>query len=213
MSARTAHAAIAYIGFDVRMTNKARVYSAGITALAVAAAFSNAPPALAADPPKPHVIGIDPVSIEEPAAILDIYRMSKSSKKRLVDDPTADAGCGPAAAAPVPDGEPIIVSLPPADPFTVGKIDPNSWRNPPSADPTWRLNYLGLMWMKPLARRAAMDGQLQSLPTLVAQAAAFHRQNTDPKSNLYGWDEGTALRRLETENCLYSLSKSSTLIA
>src|SRR3954454_11066086 len=212
MSARTAHAAIAYIGFDVRMTNKARVYSAGITALAVAAAFSNAPPALAADPPKPHVIGIDPVSIEEPAAILDIYRMSKSSKKRLVDDPTADAGCAPAAAAPVPDGEPIIVSLPPADPFTVGKIDPNSWRNPPSADPTWRLNYLGLMWMKSLARRAAIDSQTASLAALVDQTVAFHAQDPDPGTATWGWDEGTALRRLETENCLYALTKSSKLV-
>jgi hypothetical protein len=212
MSTRTAHARIARIGFDVCMMKRARVRSVGIAALAVAAAFVNATPALAAKPPKPHVVGIDPVSIEEPAAIRDLYRMSKSSKKRLVDDPTADAGCGPAATAPVPDGEPIIVSMPPADPFTVGQIPATSWRNPPSQDPTWKLNYLGLMWMKSLARRAAMDNQLQSLTDLVSQVVAFHAQNPDPTTATFGWDEGTALRRLETENCLYALSKSSRLV-
>jgi hypothetical protein len=162
--------------------------------------------------PGPHVVPIDPASVDEPDALLQLYRAT-DPRGSLAADPTADARCGPASTAPVPDGEPINVLIPPAPVFTAGKIQASSWRNPPSADPTWRLNYLGLMWMKPLARRAAMDGQLQSLHTLVAQAAAFHRQNTDPKSNLYGWDEGTALRRLETENCLYSLSKSSTLIA
>jgi hypothetical protein len=41
---------------------------------------------------------------------------------------------------------------------------------------------------------------------------AFHQQNLDPKSTLYGWDEATAQRRLESENCLYALSRSATLI-
>jgi hypothetical protein len=41
---------------------------------------------------------------------------------------------------------------------------------------------------------------------------AFHRQNPDPGTATHGWDEGTALRRLETENCLYALTRSASLI-
>ena len=191
------------IRFDVCMTKRVRVVGAGITVLAVAAGFLNATPALAAKP-SPHVIGTDPVSIEDPAALLDLYRVNPSSKKQLAADPTADAGCGAPAADPVPDGEPIVVSMPPAPAFTVGKINAASWRNPPSTDPTWQLNYLGLLWMKSLARRAAMDDQQQSLSALVDQVAAFHNQNPDPTTATWGWDEGTALRRLETESCLYA---------
>ncbi|GLZ00123.1 hypothetical protein [Actinoplanes sp. NBRC 103695] len=125
-----------------------------------------------------------------------------------VDDP----GCGPAATTPVPDALPIRVSMPPAAPFTVGAIPAAMWRRPPVADPTWRLNFQGLMWMRPLARRAALDGQTGSLAALVRQAVLFHRQNPDPRSVAYGWDEGTALRRLEAENCLYALTRSAGLI-
>jgi hypothetical protein len=41
----------------------------------------------------------------------------------------------------------------------------------------------------------------------------FHRQNPDPGDSLYGWDEGTALRRLDVLSCLYALTRSSTLVA
>ncbi|MFG1603440.1 hypothetical protein [Actinoplanes sp. NPDC049265] len=123
-----------------------------------------------------------------------------------------DPRCGPAAATPVPDGRAIRVVLPPAGAFVVGAIPAARWRRPPVADPTWRLNFQGLMWMRPLARRAALDGQRQSLAALVRQAVLFHRQNPDPGSDVYGWDEGTALRRLEAENCLFALTRSAALI-
>lgn len=189
--------------------------------MSMTAVLAEASPASAADP---HVIPLDPIAVDDPAALQDLYHelavtMAKPGPAQPLPhrtalgtaDPTADAGCGPAAADPVPDGQPIVVSMPPAPAFTVGAIPASSWRTPPVSDPTWRLQYQGLMWMKPLARRAAMDGQTQSLAALVAQAAAFHQQNPDPGTNIYGWDEGTALRRLETENCLYALSGSEDL--
>jgi hypothetical protein len=132
--------------------------------------------------------------------------------KTTVDHAAAEVDCGAPAGKHPPDGRPMVVTIPGAPPFTVGEIPAGSWRKPPSADPTWRLNFLGLMWMKPLARRAALDGRRRSLRALVAQAVAFHRQNPDQQTAEYGWDEGTALRRLEVENCLYSLTRSATLV-
>jgi hypothetical protein len=189
------------------MTKWVRAFGAGVAALALFAVLIDASPAAAADP---HVIPPDPVAIDDIDALLELYGTPITS---LVEDPTADARCGNAAADPVPDGQPIVVSMPPAPAFTVGAIPASSWRNPPVADPSWRLQYQGLMWMRPLARRAAMDGQQQSLASIVDQAVKFHQQNPDPKSNLYGWDEGTALRRLETENCLYALTGAASLRA
>lgn len=178
---------------------------AGVCAVAAPTAAVAAP----AEPSGPHVIGVDPLSIDDPEAIRKFY--APPSQARRAADPTADARCGDPAPAPVPDGQPIVVRLPPAAPFTVGQIPASSWRNPPVVDPTWRLNYQGLMWMKPLARRAAQDGQRGSLHALVEQAVAFHRYNADPGTRQYGWDEGTALRRLETLNCLYALTRSNNL--
>jgi hypothetical protein len=122
------------------------------------------------------------------------------------------SGCGRADADPVPDRKPIVVSLPPARAFTVGKIPARMWRHPPVGDPTWRLKFLGLTWMSPLAQRAAVDGQTRSLAALVDQAVAFHRQNPDPHTPKYGWDEGTAMRRLSALNCLYALTHSKRLV-
>jgi len=184
-------------------------YRSGLAALLLGVTLLSGPPASAA--PGPHVVPIDPASIDDVNALLKLYS-TKDRAPGLVDDPTANAHCGDAAPDPVPDGQPINVLIPSGPMFTVGAIPAASWRTTPSADPTWRLNYLGLMWMKSLARRAAMDNQQQSLALLVAQAVTFHTQNPDPGTSLYGWDEGTALRRLETENCLYALSKSATLI-
>jgi hypothetical protein len=190
------------------MTKLTRVYALGLAAaLVLVAAPAGAASARAVA--RPHVIPIDPAAVDDPAALLKLYAPGTP----LADDPTATARCGDPAADPVPDGQPIVVTIPPAGPFTVGAIPATSWRSPPVADPSWRLNFQGLMWMKPLARRAAMDGQSQSLAALVAQAVAFHAQNPDPKNDNYGWDEGTSLRRLETENCLFSLTGSATLAA
>jgi hypothetical protein len=123
------------------------------------------------------------------------------------------SGCGAPARNPVPDGHAIVVRLPPAPAFTVGAINPRWWKAPPVSDPTWRLTFLGLRWIPPLAQRAADDGQKKSLSALVAQAVSFHRQNPDPGDARYGWDEGTALRRLDVLSCLYALTRSSTLVA
>jgi hypothetical protein len=121
------------------------------------------------------------------------------------------AHCGPAANQAVPDGEPIKVDLPPAPTFTVGSIPASWWRSTPSADPLWRLRFLGMMWVRPLAMRAAQDGQVRSLAALVDQVARFHQQSSDPGTSAHGWDEGTAMRRLETQNCLYEMTGSAAL--
>lgn len=111
-----------------------------------------------------------------------------------------------------PVQNPIVVSLPPAAPFTVGEIVALSFRSPPVADPVWRLHYLGFMYLMPLAARAAVDGDRRALRTMVNQLLAFHSADPDPDSNLYGWDEGTAQRRLQIENCLYSATHDSRLV-
>jgi hypothetical protein len=195
------------IVFYARMGKRVRRNITGALALSLTLVFLQGSPAVADDV---HTVPIDPVSIDDPAALLNLYRAG-GKKAADADDPTANARCGTAAPDPVPDGEDIVVSLAPAPSFTVGKISAASWRKPPVTDPTWRLNYEGLMWMKSLARRAAIDDQQKSLDALIDQVVAFHAQNPDPNSNSYGWDEGTALRRLETENCLYALTKSEKL--
>ncbi|MCW2141742.1 hypothetical protein BXY51_006328 [Actinoplanes cyaneus] len=154
----------------------------------------------------PHVLPLDPATYDGLTATGPAYG--------AMGDPgnPASAGCGAAAPDPVPDGAPIVVKIGSAAPFTVGNVSAATWKNPPVTDPSWRLNFQGLMWMKPLARRAAQDDQQQSLAALVAQAVQFHQADPDPGTNASGWDEGTALRRLETENCLYNLTHAAELI-
>ena len=119
--------------------------------------------------------------------------------------------CGaPAPDLPAP-GTDVVVDLPPAPAFTVGKIRASTWRDPIESDVSWRLKFEALKWMMPLAKRAALEGRQDVLDLLVAQTVAFHRQNPDPDSNEFGWDEGTALRRLEAENCLYALTHDRAL--
>jgi hypothetical protein len=112
----------------------------------------------------------------------------------------------------VPDGVPIVVSVPPGPAFTVGKIPKTWWRTPPYGDSGWQLQLRGFIWVNPLAQRAYNDGQKESLKALVDQLVAFHAENPDPNTNDAGWDEGSALRRLGAENCLYSLTKDSRLV-
>jgi hypothetical protein len=128
----------------------------------------------------------------------------------LTDDLLND--CGSPATTPVPDGAPIVVSLPPYT-FTVGRIPSTAWRNPPSTDPGWRLAFEGFMYLPALALRAYLDDQTASLHRMVDQIAAFHLQNPDPGRSVYGWDEGTAQRRLQTENCLYVLTRDGRMRA
>lgn len=149
--------------------------------------------------PKPHILGLADVNTDAPGDL-----------------------CGAAAADPVPDGEDIVVSLPPGPVFTVGKIPASWWKTPPYGDAGWQLHLRGMSWwVNPLAKRAAQDGQSQSLATIVAQVLAFHAADPDPgtstaattkNANAWGWDEGTALRRLTAENCLYSLTKDARLV-
>ncbi|HEU5109331.1 MAG TPA: hypothetical protein VFT95_12370 [Micromonosporaceae bacterium] len=148
-----------------------------------------------------------PLSADDPAAARAAHLV------RTTQPPTSgSARCSAPAADPVLDGAPMVVSIPPAPAFTVGAIPATTWRNPPSADASWRLNFEGLMWLRPLAQRAAQDNQPRSLAAIVDQAVAFHRQNRDTGTSRYGWDEGTALRRLETENCLYTLTRAAALV-
>ncbi|MDQ1714427.1 MAG: hypothetical protein QOC60_372 [Frankiaceae bacterium] len=124
---------------------------------------------------------------------------------------SAAAECGPPATRAVTS--PIVVSLPPGRPFTVGAIAASSWRQPAVADVSWQLQFSGFMYMAPLAARAQRDGSKAVLAALVGQVAAFHVQNPDVGSSADGWDEGTAQRRLQTENCLYALTKDRRLAA
>jgi hypothetical protein len=135
-----------------------------------------------------------------------------STQDASTDTTTADY-CGPAAPDPVPDNRPIAVRIPPAPAFTVGSIPASWWRDPPAADPTWRLTFRGFVWAKPLAKRAHADGALKSLAALAGQAVKFHQQNPDLNTTVHGWNEGTAMKRLDAENCLYSLLPSAALRA
>ncbi|HVN13808.1 MAG TPA: heparinase II/III family protein [Kineosporiaceae bacterium] len=153
-------------------------------------------PVAARPTPRPHVItAVGGLGADEAAAAAA----------------AAPARCATATATPVPDGKPIVVSLPPAPRFTVGKIPASWWRHPPVSTASWQLAFLGLTWLPPLAQRAADDRQWSSVAALVQQVVTFHSQNPDPGTNAYGWDEGTAMRRLQTESCLYRLSRSSRL--
>lgn len=173
-----------------------------IAALAACAAMAAVvPPAMAASQPKPHVLKL----AESPAE----------------QAPTAGDLCGPPVSDPVPDGQSILVTMPPGPSFTVGQIPATWWKVPPYGDGVWQLHLRGFFWAMPLAARAAQDDQQQSLTALVDQMLAFHKQNPDPgtstatttaNANAWGWDEGTALRRLEAENCLYSVTRDARLI-
>lgn len=158
--------------------------------------------AVAADPPAPHVF----TPLDDSTLPLGM-RVSGRSASALT------SFCGRASATPVPDGEDIVVTMPPAPAFTLGKIPASTWKSPPVADPTWKLNFYGFMYLPPLAARAAADGSTGSLETMITQVAAFYQQNPDVGSNDLGWDEGTALRRLEVLNCLYFLTKDERLVA
>jgi hypothetical protein len=187
--------------------SRATVTRALIAAALIAATWSSA--VTAADPgstgsppeptkrPKTHQLKIDRATLDVPEALAQ----------------EGSVTCATPAQDPVPDGEPIVVSLPPAEPFTVGEIPASVWRQPWVTDPTWRLNFESLMWMRSLAQRAADDGQVESLDVLVSQAAAFFVQNPDPGMTAYGWDEGTTARRLDALTCLYALTRDERLVS
>lgn len=130
----------------------------------------------------------------------------------------SDNGSGPvkcvtASRTPVSDGSPITVSLPPVAPFTIGSLGGTQWKNPPHTDPSWRLGWYSFRWLTPLVQRAVDDGQTASVRTMVDQLLRFYREYPDPGRAIVGWDEGNSLRRLESVNCIYALTKDRRLVA
>lgn len=151
-------------------------------------------------------------SVTTPAAAHHSSSAGNDTPQAVARAVADSADCGPPSATAVPDHQPIVVVLAPIT-FRVGTIDPAVWASPLNDDPTWRLHFEGFMYLPELAARAAADGSLGSLTTMVDQVAAFHTQNPDPGSSVRGWDEGTAQRRLYAENCLYALTLDPRLIA
>jgi hypothetical protein len=119
--------------------------------------------------------------------------------------------CGTPSQTPVADDLPLLVSLLPAATFTVGEIPSSAWRQPWLTDNNWRLHFEGLTYLPPLAARAFLDGHHQVLDVMVRQLVAFHVENPDPGTSQWGWDEGTAMRRLATESCLYLVTRDERL--
>src|SRR5690349_4428943 len=117
----------------------------------------------------------------EPAAGRSVppVRTSEARVPHVAASASSITGCGPPSARPVPDGRPIVVTLPPAAPFTVGRIPRGMWLHPAVQDPAWQLWFYGFMWLHPLAWRAAQDGQQKSLGALVEQMAQFHEVHPD----------------------------------
>src|SRR5580765_6581067 len=78
-------------------------------------------PASAQTRQKPHVV--PPLTgTEMPACTL---RSAGGAIAPTFVDPNTE--CGPPAADPVPDGQDIVVSIPPGPSFTVGDIPPTWW--------------------------------------------------------------------------------------
>jgi hypothetical protein len=178
-------------------------------ALALAAGTTGSVTARAAADPVPS-----PSRSHMPAAAPHTFQVPDEVKAAVIAASASTlTGCGPPASTPVPDGQPIVVKLPPAAAFTVGKISASMWRHPSVSDPAWQLSFYGFMWLHPLAQRAAQDGQQKSLAALIDQAVQFHRLDPDPGEPRLGWDEGASMRRLTAENCLYQLTHSTRLIS
>ncbi|MFC6021110.1 hypothetical protein ACFP2T_33675, partial [Plantactinospora solaniradicis] len=92
------------------MKPKAR-HVAGILVTTLVAVTLHASPAAADDP---HILPVDPAAIDTPAEIREQYAPPKPDEHgRSPVSPEAAARCGRPAAEPVPNGEPIVVSMPP----------------------------------------------------------------------------------------------------
>src|SRR5689334_14129543 len=105
--------------------------------LAVVLAAAMIPAASVHADVRPHVYSSDPVATDDLGELLKVY----------ATDDILNARCGDPSPTPVPDGEPIVVSIPPVQPFTVGAIPAAYWRNPPSRDPGWRLTFWSLAFL------------------------------------------------------------------
>lgn len=165
--------------------------------------------ALAASPTPP------PPPVHRQVISDELEEVTGTGQRRPSSGASAQSGetlCPPASPTAVPDGQPIVVTLRPAPPFTVGSLTRRDWTNPPVTNPTWRLWWYSFRWMPPLMRRAVADGQRQSVAVLLDQLLRYYREYPDPGWSLLGWDEGASLRRLEVLNCLYDLTRDSRLV-
>ncbi|MFC6023836.1 hypothetical protein ACFP2T_47755, partial [Plantactinospora solaniradicis] len=91
---------------------KVRRFAAGILVATLAATMFHTSSAAAAG--DPHILPVDPAAIDTPAEIREQYAPPKPDEHgRSPVSPEAAARCGRPAAEPVPNGEPIVVSMPP----------------------------------------------------------------------------------------------------
>lgn len=121
--------------------------------------------------------------------------------------------CGAAAAAPVTDADPIVIDLQHLKINVGTALSTNTIRNPPTADVTWQLWFHANRWAQNYGRKAYETGNKVALSKIVGQVASYYKYNPDTGAPKWGWDEGSSLRRLETLNCLYAMSKDSRIPA
>jgi len=133
------------------------------------------------------------------------------SQVRTAPETGPEGRCAGPGAGVARDDRPIVVEPVPGLRATVGDVHPGWWTSPPVEGAQGLLAFYSLAWLLPAAQGAADDGQAQAMARVVDQAVAFHRDHPDRGRNGEGWDEGTAMRRLQTLNCLYELSRSPRL--
>jgi len=93
-------------------------------------------------------------------------------------------------------------------------LTPSRWRSPTTTDPGYNLEAYGLMWMPELlaAISAAPDAdeRLDALVSAMASTLSWRPdtgRSTDPV-----WAEGPNLRRQESLNCLYAVTRDARLV-
>lgn len=165
--------------------------------------------------PTVPVVSALALSLAAPSAPAAVASEQATSSRTIT--PAARFGtivppCADPIDSAVKDGEPIEVDLSPYR-FTVGRIDPRVWTDSPSKDPAWTMWFYSFRWAQQVARKAAAHGQDEAVARTVAQVQRFYTENPDTGRSVHGWDEGTSLRRLQTLNCLYHLSKDERIPA
>ncbi len=182
-----------------------------------------APPPIPQGQARTHTVTLPPDPDAEPyVSVFDASETApdpRATTKPRAKSPAAArrsggelSKCTSSAAQPVRDGEPIVVSMPPAKPFTVGKLGPSFWAKPPHTDPTWQMYLYSFRWMPALVKRAIEDDQVEAKNALLDEVVRFYRDNPDRGLSVRGWDEGSSLRRLEYLNCLYALTGDARLV-
>lgn len=165
------------------------------------------------DPDTEPYVPVVPIEPSAPAGRRTAKAAVPSSRADVTVRTPRVAQCTPSSSTPVPDGALISVTLPPARAFTLGALGQTFWGAPFHGDPTWQLNLYSLRWIGPLVRRALEDRQLTAANALLEEVVAFYRDHPDTGRPVKGWDEGSSLRRLETINCLYAMTRDARLVA